>query len=109
MYLNLFAAEKEIIRANRRRKFKYQEFIKSELWTAQKAVWYSRHKKRCARCRSTRNVHLHHKKYPKSGRYLSLADNDFVAFCGRCHAGYHAAHDVQKNMQTKSNRFIKSG
>ena len=91
----------------RRMKFKYKDFIESEWWKKQKEDWYSRHKKRCARCKSENNIHLHHKYYPKNDRYLSLIDNAFVALCKECHFSYHKKHGVQRNMQRFSNRFIK--
>ena len=94
---------------NRRAKFEYREFIKSRYWEAQKLVWYSRHKKICARCKSGKNINLHHKRYPKNGRYLSLTDNDFAALCRRCHYGYHALNGVQQHMQRASINFIKQG
>mgnify|MGYP003423342203 CR=1 FL=1 len=92
----------------RRMIFSYREFIESEWWTKQKLDWYSRHKKICARCKSDKKIHLHHKRYPDKGMYLRLYDNAFVALCDKCHYGYHRKNGVQRNMQTKSNRFIKS-
>lgn len=108
MYLDLFEKEKEILKANRRVKFTYHEFIASDFWRLQKEVWYSKHKKRCARCKTEKYINLHHKKYPKAGRYLSLSSNDFVALCRNCHHKYHLRHGVQKNMQTKSNAYVRN-
>lgn len=91
----------------RRMIFVYREFIESDWWEKQKTDWYSRHKKRCARCKSEKVVQLHHKRYPKNGRYLSLTDNSFVALCVSCHHSYHKEFGVKQYMQTTSNRFIK--
>jgi len=91
----------------RRIKFQYKDFIKGVWWKIQKEDWYSRHRKQCARCRSLNGIHLHHKKYPKNGRYLGLHDNDFVALCSSCHKLFHFREKTKKNMQTKSNRFIR--
>ena len=91
----------------RRQRFKYREFIESEWWVKQKLDWYSRHKKRCARCRVEVDIHLHHKRYPKDERYLNLTDNAFVALCKGCHYKYHKEYGVKGYMQTTSNRFIK--
>jgi len=108
MYLDLYGKEKEILKANKRTQFTYREFIESDFWRLQKEIWYSKHKKRCARCKTEDTINLHHKKYPKAGRYLSLVDNDFVALCRSCHFKYHKINGVQKNMQTKSNKFVRS-
>ena len=43
----------------RRMKFNYRDFIEGEWWKKQKLDWYSRHKKRCAVCKSENNIHLH--------------------------------------------------
>lgn len=94
-------------RLERRMVFDYHDFIKSVWWNKQKLDWYSRHKKRCARCKSIVYIHLHHKKYPKKGRYLGLLDNAFVALCDSCHFKYHKQFGIFNNMQTTSNRFIK--
>lgn len=91
----------------RRMVFSYHEFIKSEWWFKQKADWYSRHKKRCAICKAEENIHLHHKVYPKNGRYLGLSDNSFIALCGKCHFSYHKKHGVKQYMQTTTNRFLR--
>ena len=88
-------------------KFSYFDFIKSEWWTRQKVDWYSRHKKRCARCRTEDKIHLHHKRYPKNGRYLNMTDNTFVALCEGCHLKYHREYGVKQYMQTTSNKYIK--
>lgn len=102
-----FKIRNNFTREERRMKFSYRDFIKSKFWILQKEDWYSRHKKQCARCRSESNIHLHHKQYPKNGRYLSLMDNAFVALCGDCHRKYHGEYGVDQKMQRESNRFIK--
>lgn len=107
MYLDLYQAEKDLIAAHKRQKFSYHEFIKSKFWEAQKLVWYSRHKKVCARCRGTDHINLHHKVYPKAGRYLSLSDNAFVALCRPCHRVYHLRYGVRQNMQATTIHFHK--
>jgi len=92
----------------RRMKFNYREFIDSEWWTKQKEDWYSRHNKKCAVCKNEQNINLHHKKYPKNGRYLGLSDNAFVALCRGCHRSYHLKFGVKHYMQTTSNKFVRS-
>jgi 5-methylcytosine-specific restriction endonuclease McrA len=109
MLLDLYEKEKQLISENRRAKFEYREFIESRYWEAQKLVWYSRHKKICARCKSDKNINLHHKRYPKNGRYLSMSDNDFAALCRRCHHRYHWLNGVQQHMHRPSVDFIKQG
>jgi len=89
----------------RRLKFNYYSFIKSKWWTKQKKDWYSRHKKRCAICKKEKNIHLHHKVYPKNKRFLGLYDNAFIALCGKCHFAYHKEYGVQQNMQTTTNKY----
>ena len=88
-------------------KFNYYDFIKSEWWEKQKLDWYSRHKKKCAKCEGDKVIQLHHKQYPKNGRYLSLRDNAFVALCKNCHKKYHSKNGVSGYMQTATNRFIR--
>ena len=95
-------------KTERRLKFNYFDFIKSDFWIKQKQDWYSRHKKRCATCGETFGVHLHHKVYPKNKRFLSLKDNDFVCLCKNCHFEYHDLNGVKQYMQTTTNRFIKN-
>ena len=91
----------------RKLQFQYYDFIKSDWWYKQKIDWYSRHKKRCAKCRSMNNIHLHHKVYPKDNKFLNLRDNAFVALCSSCHFIYHKNYGVSQYMQTTSNRFIR--
>ncbi len=102
-----FFSYKHYIIPYKRRKFNYHDFIKSQFWYLQKQDWYSRHKRKCARCRTIKGIHLHHKKYPKNGRFLLLNDNAFVALCSKCHFKYHKKYGVFNYMQTTSNRFIK--
>jgi len=89
-------------------RFSYREFIEGEWWEKQKQDWYSRHKKRCAKCKSEKQIQLHHKNYPRNGKYLSMRDNSFVALCKICHFKYHKINGVQGYMHTKTNRFIKN-
>ncbi len=107
MYLDIQEKNKELLKAHRRDKFSYRDFIKSDFWRIQKEVWYSQHKKRCARCKTTKYINLHHKRYPKNNRYLGLSDNDFTALCRGCHFKYHKQYGVQQYMQTTTNRFIR--
>lgn len=87
--------------------FTYHEFITSEYWERQKLLYYDRHNRVCRRCRSKKNIHLHHKVYPKDGRFLRLPDNAFVALCGVCHRDYHDKFGVRQNMQHTSKVFAR--
>jgi hypothetical protein len=107
MLIDLLEGEKALIAKFKKAKFSYRYFIKSEYWRAYKAVWYSRHKKRCARCKRS-GVNLHHKVYPKDGKYLALKDNAFTCLCRKCHYLYHRKFGVQPRMQTTTNRFVKA-
>lgn len=98
---------KNLIKIHRRKKFQYKEFIGSEFWEAQKKVWYYKHGKKCAVCRKEKNVHLHHKIYPKNYRYLMLKDNAFMALCCNCHKTFHTENGVRQNMQRSSIRWFK--
>lgn len=95
-------------RIERHKKFSsYKEFIKSIWWIKQKEFWYSKHKKRCARCRDTKYINLHHMRYPKGNRFLMMEDGDFVALCRKCHKKYHSIHGVQGSMKRTTARFVK--
>ena len=99
--------EEQLIRKNRWRRFNYYEFIVSEYWEAQKLLWFYRNRGRCAGCRSTDNLQLHHKLYPRDKRFLLLKDYDLVPLCKSCHYKYHQIYGVRRNMQTKTDKFIK--
>lgn len=91
----------------RKMRFFYKDFIISEWWTKQKLDWYSRHKKICAKCKNDKYINLHHKHYPRNGKYLSMVDNTFVALCKSCHFKYHKLFGVEKYMQKKTNKWLK--
>jgi len=69
----------------------YRSYISSSAWTKRKTLYYKTHPKKCARCGSGDDIHLHHHTYDRLGAEL---DADLVAVCEPCHKLIHKYHDA---------------
>lgn len=65
---------------------KYEEYINSKEWLIRKDNYFQSHPKRCKKCRTKDQIHLHHKSYKNLG---SEPDNDLVPLCNSCHQKLH--------------------
>jgi len=99
-------------RKNRRRGQKksrvpqrYKVYIRGRYWTERKHRYFSAHAKRCAVCRTTQNVALHHLVY---GNYGAERDEDLIPLCGRHHSIFHALHGVARNMKETTAEYVYS-
>ena len=64
----------------------YRSYLFSKRWQARKAVFASKHPKKCYVCRSKVKVHLHHKTYERLG---SERDSDMIWLCKKHHKNVH--------------------
>jgi hypothetical protein len=65
---------------------KYKEYIKSQAWLRRRIAYYKTHEKKCAVCKSSHRISLHHITYANVGRE---PDEDLVPLCLDCHENYH--------------------
>lgn len=71
------------------RQVQYREYIFSEAWAKKRAMFWSRHPRRCARCGSTVKLHVHHMTYE---RFKKERMSDLIGLCQRCHRLVHRVH-----------------
>jgi len=82
---------------------RYKVYIKSIYWTRRKNRYYQKYGRRCAVCRGTEYVDLHHKKY---ANYGNERDEDLVPLCRNHHGAFHAQHGVSRDMTEDTAAFI---
>ena len=68
---------------------RYDRYMASQRWERRKAAYWSRHRKVCASCHSTEDIHLHHHTY---ARFEHEDDDDFTPLCDPCHTAVHILH-----------------
>ncbi len=61
-------------------------YIHSPDWAERKRQYFSRHRRKCARCPSTERIQLHHKTYENLGMEK---DEDLEPLCEDCHNMHH--------------------
>lgn len=83
----------------------YKKYIKSKYWRRRRKDYYRKHGKKCAVCKTSKYVQLHHKVY---GNYGREPDDDLVALCNKHHEDFHNRYGVSKNMKEETDAFISS-
>lgn len=73
--------------ANKSRKQKYREFLKSKNWKNIRERKIRKSKNRCCVCKATENLHAHHLFYRKS--WTQTRTSDLRWLCEMCHAMCH--------------------
>ena len=86
-------------------KVDYKKYILSKEWWKRRFLFYKKFGKKCAACRSEKNLNVHHATYQNLGREK---DEDLFALCKNCHKEYHDLFGVQSNMLRKTHKFIKN-
>ncbi|CCD89864.1 protein of unknown function [Bradyrhizobium sp. ORS 285] len=81
----------------------YKAYIKSVFWSERRERYFRKHGKRCAVCRTTEGINLHHKVY---GNYGSEPDADLMPLCGRHHIGFHTQHGVKRDMRADTAEYV---
>ena len=69
----------------------YFPYMRSPDWRRLVADYYRRHPRRCAACRSSFDVDLHHKTY---ARLEAERDDDLAPLCSTCHSMVHSIHQI---------------
>lgn len=64
----------------------YAEYLKSEAWRAKREDAFRHYGRKCDRCGSTRNLHIHHLSYARLGREEM---EDLQVLCHDCHEKRH--------------------
>jgi hypothetical protein len=89
----------------------YFTFIKSEEWQMIRVAWFKKYGKKCLKCNSYKNIHLHHIVYPKLnefnvGTYRKVQDKHFVGLCASCHKKYHEIYGVHQDMISTTIEYV---
>lgn len=89
----------------RQKRLTYREYIHSPLWEGRKNLYYQKHGKRCAICRSPERVQLHHMVYTAFNG--TEPDQNLIAFCDMHHADFHAKHGSSGNMMEDTLVYVE--
>lgn len=86
-------------------KLTYIGFMDSDEWKLRREQYFSRHKRQCRICDTTKNIQLHHLTYERVAREK---DDDLVPLCYFHHQAYHNLYGVKKSLRKTSVAFIRS-
>jgi hypothetical protein len=81
----------------------YKVYIKSKYWERRKNRYYQKYGRRCAVCKSTKFIDLHHIVY---GGYGNEPDQNLIPLCKDHHTAFHAQHGVARDMKESTACFI---
>jgi len=73
----------------------YDRYIHSDAWKSKRIRRLKIDKNRCQGCRTSRNLHVHHRTYERFGGLERM--NDLVTVCDSCHAIIHQLHQSLKS------------
>lgn len=84
----------------------YKEYLKSKKWQWKRNLVLKQHGSICKICESTKQIHIHHKRYENSGGSILGRErtSDLVPLCSSCHSLWHSTHGYSPI----SNRIIKN-
>lgn len=83
----------------------YKTYIESSLWAERKNAYYRKHKKECAKCKSTTMVQLHHMKYIKV-LFGNEPNDHLIPLCINCHKDFHTQYGVKSDMIKDTKLFL---
>ena len=69
----------------------YDKYINGSAWEHRRLKYFAIHRKACARCKSTKQIHLHHLSYDQMGHE---PDSDLTPLCQNCHTIVHRFHEL---------------
>jgi len=78
----------------------YQEYLQSKHWKNKKKEYYNKNKRKCTKCGSEKDLHLHHKTYQRVGNELL---KDLTCLCANCHSEEHKRLNANKKSKVKKN------
>lgn len=107
--------EKLVIKNKTQHKLDYENYIKSPAWNLKKEETYKLFGKQCKKCKSDKQLHVHHMTYDRL--FDEDVKKDLVVLCKTCHFEYHKlvafttikkTRDFIKGKLEKEN-FVKKG
>jgi hypothetical protein len=104
---------KEFRKGNTKAKFykkhkNYTEYLKSEEWIKVKAIFLSDRKTpKCAYCKTTKNLQVHHLSYNRLGTAGEI--KDLMVFCRKHHHQIHQIEEAEKiSIRQATKRLLKT-
>ena len=89
----------------RKKPRQYDTYMKSDLWENRKNSYWQKFPRKCAVCKTTNRIHLHHAFYDKKV-FGFEKDEHLFPLCAIHHKQYHAEYGVKKDMIETTARFI---
>lgn len=84
----------------------YEKYIRSDVWSARRKLYFARHARCCAVCKTKEGVHLH-LSYSKMGKE---PDVDLIPLCKFHHEAVHTFHKQSElSLRRATQLFVASG
>ena len=88
------------------KRFTYNEYIQSSVWSKRKNLYYREIGRKCAACGNSVKIHLHHMIYTKFDG--TEPNKNLVALCEEHHNQYHNTYGTSGNMKATTYEFIEN-
>lgn len=82
----------------------YNDYLKSKHWYFKRKEFFNKNSKICNKCRSKKNLVVHHKTYKHIGNELL---SDLICLCEKCHNKFHSNKKLNKINNNKTIIKIK--
>ncbi len=89
-----------------RRVWQYAEYMSSSVWRRRRRRFIAKYGRICNRCRSTRNIEVHHRNYDRLGRER---DRDLEVLCRVCHGEDGLAQALGISAQSLDQYLLPTG
>ena len=87
----------------KKKKFKYNTYIKSIRWSNKRDKALERDNYSCRKCWCNNNLHVHHASYR---RLWTEKVSDLFTLCSHCHKEFHSIYWTSRDMISITKQFI---
>lgn len=84
----------------------YEEQLKTPEWYYVRDRVLERDRYRCVRCRSEKNLQVHHLEYIQGKKAWEYNDSYLITLCGRCHVVQHGKGEPLDSLDIALSRLV---
>jgi len=85
----------------------YKDKLKTQEWYQRRNLILKRDNYKCTKCKSTSNLHVHHKAYVIGREPYEYTDEYLVTLCNICHKKEHKGKNINEFIVKSLPEYIK--
>lgn len=90
---------------------RYNQELRDPKWKAKRTEIVNRDKKKCTKCKSVKELNVHHTYYTKGAKAWEYPNESLVTLCRSCHEKLHKAESIitERNLLREQLFFLEEG